>query len=523
MTQSTFSGLVSKAPVSRQLAVAIALGLVAACAPKKVAVDPAIAARATLEQADANLRAGCFDCLVEALKQYESVRSVPAVAELATRGGVRTLAVLAMRERDLGTTDSGYLDRARQLAGTSPTIQAELARLLDVVDVLPWRGGATSSNRPALALTMYADREQRIEQLRATATRDAFSAYVWLVYACESGALRTLSKNDVDTATPQFSDSPLMAYALGAVCGMRRTAAIADIIAKEPRYKEAAFYQGLDATGARKLDEAELRYREAYAWRQTWPAVTQALANVLITGEDFEGALDFYDRTLTLVPMFADALLGKIRALTYLSKPDDAIRVADELLAIERYPGDAYYWKAYNELDLQLFDDAWRDIEAADKLVRNSDVPKLAGIIAIDRKQLDVARDKLELARQRNRSDCQALYYLHLVYAELRQWPQTASEAVAAAGCISAAEVGLNAEIERIRASALPEARKMRQIAARERQIASGLRMRANCWYNGAVANFNLSKRDDAKEMAMRIADDDQLGERARQLLDRLR
>jgi len=47
--------------------------------------------------------------------------------------------------------------------------------------------------------------------------------------------------------------------------------------------------------------------------------------------------------------------------------------------------------------------------------------------------------------------------------------------------------------------------------------------MRANCWYNGAVANFNLSKRDEAREMAQRIADDEQLGDRARQLLDRLR
>jgi tetratricopeptide (TPR) repeat protein len=507
--------------MTRRLVVAAALCL-GACSPKQVAVDPGVAARAVLEQADANLRAGCFDCLTAAFNEYESVRNVPPVVEIATRGAVHVSALLAMRERDLGTTDGGYLDRARQLAATSATVQAEVTPLLDVIDALPWRGGVGSSNRPGLALMAYRDREQRIEQLRTTAPRDAFSAYVWLVYACESGALRTISKADVDVATPQFADAPLLAYALAAVCGVRRTAAFADIVTREPRYKEASFYQGLDASGARKLDDAEARYREAYAWRPTWPAVTLALANVLITGEDFDGALDFYDRTLTLVPKFADALLGKVRTLTYLSKPEDAVRAADELLALERYPGDAYYWKAYNELDLQRYDDAWRDVEAAEKLVRNGDVPKLAGIIAIDRKRLEVAREKLELARQRNPSDCQALYYLHLVYAELRQWPQTVSGAVAAAGCISATEAGLKAEIERIRASDVPEARKARQIAARERQIASGVRMRANCWYNGAVANFNLSKRDDAKEMAQRIADDEQLGERARELLARL-
>lgn len=508
--------------MTRRLGLAAVLCFFAACGPKKVAVDPAIAARATLDQADANLRAGCFDCLTDALKQYESVRQVPAVADIATRGAIHASALLAMRERELGTTDSNYLERARELASTSPALQTEVTPLFDVVDALPWRGGAGRSNRPGLALTAYQDRERRIAELRATATRDVFSAYVWLAYACESGALRTISRAEVDSAIPQFADAPLFAYALAAICGVGRNAAFVSLATNEPRYKELMFHQGLEASGARKLDDAEARYREAYAWRTTWPSDTMALANVLITGEDFEGALDFYDRTLALVPKLPDALLGKLRTLTYLSKPEDAIRVADELLAIERYPGDADYWKAYNELDLKRFDDAWRDIEAAEKLIVNSDVPKLAGIIAIDRQQLDVAREKLELSRRRNGSDCQALYYLHLVYSELRQWPQAAGGAVAAAGCISAVEVGLKAEIENVRSSEIPEARKMRIIAARERQIASGIRMRANCWYNGAVANYNLSKRDDAKELAQRIADDEQLGERARELLARL-
>jgi len=47
----------------RRLFVWLLAGLTAACGPKKVAVDPAIAGRAALAAADANLRAGCFDCL----------------------------------------------------------------------------------------------------------------------------------------------------------------------------------------------------------------------------------------------------------------------------------------------------------------------------------------------------------------------------------------------------------------------------------------------------------------------------
>jgi tetratricopeptide (TPR) repeat protein len=497
-----------------------------ACGPKKVAVDPGIAARATLERADANLRAGCFDCLSEALRQYESARNVAVVSEAATRGAVRASILLALRERELGTTDSGYVERARQLASTSPAIQTEAGPLIEIVDVMPWRVGIARPGQPDTSLTVYLNRQERTETLRGLAGRDEVSAYVWIDYACASGAGVSLGDGGIRAPVSAFTAIPLIEFAL-ITCRSsggtgRPQQGIDDVLAAEPRFKEIAFFKGLVAIGSAKLDDAEARYREAYAWRETWPAATLSLANVLVTGEDFAGALDFYDRTLALAPLYPDALLGKVRTLTYLSKPEDAIAVSDQLLQIGRYPGDANYWKAYNELDLKRYDDAWRDVEAAERSLVNSDVPKLAGIIAIDRKQLDVAREKLELSRRRNAFDCQTLYYLHLVYADLRQWAETASGAVAAGGCITSAETGLRADIARIRTSDMPEARKERQIAAREKQIASGIRMRANCWYNGAVASFNLSKKDEAREFAQRVADDEQLGERARDLLARL-
>ncbi len=507
--------------------VVVGIGCAIGCAPKAVPRDPAVAARTTLAHADAQLNAGCFDCLVEALGEYESARGIPAVEAVATKGALRASALLALRERELGTTDTGYLDRARALAATSPALQAEAGSLLDVVDVRPWRAGAGRSGQPDSSLAIFSNRRQRTEALRSIAARDALSAYVWITYVCASGTVLSMGPGEVREPIAAFTSSPLIQFAL-ITCrssgGTGRDVGIDDLAAADPRFKELAFFKGLQATSARKLDEAEARYREAYAWRSTWPAATLALANVLVTGEDFAEALGFYDRTLALAPLFPDALLGKVRTLTYLARPEDAMRVADQLIAIGRYPGDAYYWKAYNELDLQRYDEAWRDVEDAEKSLVNGDVPKLAGIIAIDRKQYDVARDRLALAKRRNPSDCQALYYLHLVYAELRQWPQTVEEGASAAGCLSAVETGLRVEIDQIRASTtIPAARKTRQVAARERQIASAIRMRANCWYNGAVANFNLARRDDARMLALRIVEDEQLGERARQLLDRLK
>jgi hypothetical protein len=110
------------------------------------------------------------------------------------------------------------------------------------------------------------------------------------------------------------------------------------------------------------------------------------------------------------------------------------------------------------------------------------------------------------------------------VQAELRLWADAARGAVTAAGCLTASEVGLRAEIERIRVGQkLPEARKTRMIAGRERQIGNAIRMRASCWFNGAVANYNLARKEDARELAQKIADDEQFGERAKQLLGLLR
>ena len=69
----------------------------------------------------------------------------------------------------------------------------------------------------------------------------------------------------------------------------------------------------------------------------------------------------------------------------------------------------------------------------------------------------------------------------------------------------------------------LSDARKARQIARRQQQVASAVRMRATCWFNAAVANFNLSKPDEARRYAEKVADDEQFGERARDLTARIR
>ena len=262
---------------------------------------------------------------------------------------------------------------------------------------------------------------------------------------------------------------------------------------------------------------------KAYDWRREWPAVTSSLGADYMALEDFDRAIDFLDRTLALVPRYPDALLNKAKALTYAGRYADSLQIVDQLLAQNSLVGDARYWRAVNEEALSRDDEAWADIELANKQLFNAAVPKLAGIIAYHRKQLDVSQNRFELSRRRDKSDCETGFYLGIVLGEQRAWPRTAEVLIETVACFEKAEAKLNEEIANIRASTQPLDRQIRQIKKREAQIASNRRMIVTSWYNTAVSYFSLSKKEQAREFAERVITDDEFGERARQLLAQLR
>ena len=76
-------------------------------------------------------------------------------------------------------------------------------------------------------------------------------------------------------------------------------------------------------------------------------------------------------------------------------------------------------------------------------------------------------------------------------------------------------------EIASIQASSEPPARKAAKIARREQYIAKARRQIATSWFNIAVAYYNLSRRSEARQFAEKVADDEQFGERARELMAR--
>jgi tetratricopeptide (TPR) repeat protein len=507
------------------LALGVALCLGGCAVPVAKIAAPLASPARELAEADALVRAGCFDCLRDGFVKYEGVRTtngMPAEAvERATAGSIQAAGLLAVRQRELGMVDDGYLQIARNLLPEP----SSLSRVLDIIEVLPI-GTAGGAGRPATGDAQLA-RVQNFSKnwsawrqaLRDVAGRDALTASVWMSVACGSPDARALGIEELMAPIPgALRETPLLGFRKATCLGIQAEP-LQLLLMQDPRFAEITYLLGLSALSGRRVDEASEWFDHAYAWRPEWPTLTSYMGDAAITGEEFERALLSYDRTLSFEPLTADAQLGKIRALSYLGRSDEALVAVDELLTQRWFVGDGRYWRAFNESPLGRNDEAWLDVEQAARLLVNAEVPKLAGIIAYRRRQLDVARAKFDESRLRNPADCETGFYLGIVLGELGEWNRTVDVFVDTARCFELAERELTREIEIVRASDDPAARKQRQIARRERRIASGRRRLATAWFNTAAAYYNLSRFSDARPFAEKVASDDQFGERARELL----
>ena len=501
-----------------------------ACARKATvtvpATPPAPTATEQLAAADRLVRAGCLDCLLDAYREYDALRRFPSVGTAPALGAIRAAGLIGLRQRELGMVDEGYLATARALAASTPDLPAWVAGMLDVVEVLP--GSVAGLFRPPSSdvelermRLLRVNGPSYVASMREFSGMDLLPAYAWIAYACGANEMRDVSSADLVAPVSAWLDVPLIAFRQ-AGCRNLDAPKLTALAAAEPRFLETAFLLARREVGRRRLEQAAVEFDRAYAWRPRWPALTLSMANVAMTAEEFERAERLYGETLAADPHESDALIGRVKALTYLGKAAEAIAATDQLLVERWHVGDARYWRALNENQLSHYDEAWDDVEQAAKLLINAEVPKLAGIIAYRRQQLEVSRVKFEESRLRNPSDCETGFYLGVVLGDQRAWPRTAEVLREAVTCLEAAEVEARADIAAIGASADPPERQARQIARREKRIAEGRRMIAASWYNTAVAYFSRTRKEEAGQFAGKVADDEQFGERAKAILARL-
>jgi tetratricopeptide (TPR) repeat protein len=148
----------------------------------------------------------------------------------------------------------------------------------------------------------------------------------------------------------------------------------------------------------------------------------------------------------------------------------------------------------------------------------NADVPKLTGILAIRRGELRLAHAELQKAHARDATDCDTDVLLGDVLLELREWDAAEPPFMAALECFDAHDEELRKEIAHLRSAG-----RERSIARREQQIAANQQLRAQSFFNLAVAAFNRGDMAAARGYAEHVADDDRFGARVRELLARIR
>ena len=447
------------------LLVAAALIVAIGCAARSTPTTAAEQVRA-----DALVREGCYDCLLDARAAYE--RLPPSEATIVKLIEVNLL--LALREKELALDAAASIDRAAQLTArlrSTPDVGA----LLGVVTSVPEDSAGRRVLTPGLPGRDTLD--ATVARIDASAFSTLFKSYLKLSVQC--GRVTA----GVPAMAAGESEAPLLTYRLAICENPIRVAPLRAVREAAPRAVETSVFLGraaMASIGRTDGREARALFEEAFARFPDSPSIAFNLATVYQAGNDCRRAEELFSRTLTLRPGHEEARLGRAICRTYLSKTDDAIADATVLIdAVAGNRAEAYYWRAWNRRRNQQLEMARADIEGSRALLYNARVLTLAGMIEHDQKDFDKAREDLTRARDMETTECQARWYLGLVGYGTEQWAESAKGFADAADCYAV----LIAQTERARDA----------MAARE-DVAEDFRKTQIAGFNAAIAEDSTQK-----------------------------
>jgi tetratricopeptide (TPR) repeat protein len=481
-----------------------------------------------LQKADALAAIGCHGCLTDALAVYERIKpGAPALRTTVDRRIVRTSLLLAMRTKELGLPSGAHLDRARRLLAQAPAGDAMTARV-DLVDLLPADPGSPppeTADDQRRALTSNRDRLiARLTRPRGPSDDAELDAYIDLALGC---GWRHLLQKDFSPAAAAGSipRTPLLQYRLDA-CTPAVTP-FESLLAAQPRFAEAhlwaarAAVSGMRVTSAAERARAVTHYVKARDAFPDSPAIVMELANTVAIAS-YREALPLYERVLQLVPGHQEAMYRAGLCLSYLRRHQQAVATFTDLMGRGRWRiGDSLYWRAWNRHQLRELEAAWADVEEAKQTLYSTEVYTLAGIIAYDRQQLDVARPNLEKGVELSARNCGAAWYLGLVHAAQERWPLAGATFVAASGCYRRdADDSRRTLAGAQAATTLSEQAKAEQIAAAQAAIDESVRQEGLAAYNAAFGFVRANQAADARPWLDLALKHDEVKARAEELLE---
>jgi tetratricopeptide (TPR) repeat protein len=465
--------------------------LVAGCAAR----GPSPQTLAELGRADALVRQGCYFCLKDALAAYERLAASPRPPAEALPGAFNAAVLLTVRAKELGLPSDQRLTHARDLATRLPTPAAGVVAPAALVDAAAVVVGETSGFDPE-------ERQQRVPRRPVTQQPVALPQRValepalatslvaeYLALAIDCDSLLSRETVQVGDLMAKHASTPLMRFRV-ALCGRRD--AIAALRAADPRWAEAFFFEGgAEMTVSReKAADPEKALPLYVAAHDAFPesiAMTLAVANVNDSLANFEPALAAFDAVLATSPAHRDAMLGRVKSLSYLTRHAEAIDTATRMIELGTWLiGDAYYWRAWNQYNLKAFEPAWDDVEQAIKLQSNSAVYMLAGLIAYERKDLPTAIQRFDRSYELDATNCDAEWMSALVHVDQKSWGDSSPKFTRAMSCFVSTAATAREDLARLEVSKQTPAQKAKRAATLRNRIETAEERSAQSAFNAA-------------------------------------
>lgn len=408
-------------------------------------------ARSVVAESTAHLRAGCYRCLQEGLALVEGRR------DLRSRQRAFEFALLlTARAKELGLPFARWAERADALAATLPPAAAAPAFVAIAGALRLDPAGLTHDEDFAQRRPLATPDEMRawLHDIDSSGASPETRVYFALSVAC--GFLREDREAVMAHARAATPGAPLLEYALGA-CASSEEEWLLRALEHDPRFDDAAYPLGRYRLNRLMVQRPDSNPQPALARaRAAFPgsaaiAYTEAVAFRAL--RDWPRALEGFDETLRLVPGHHEARLGRVLALSHLSRHEEAIAAATSLIDEGMWlVADAYYWRAWNQFTLGRLDESERDVEEAKRRMAGSAVLVLSGLVQWRKQRPAVAEGELARAVEMGPDNCEAASYLGAVRSELGTWLPAADAFARAEACREDEVVALRKTLDDLRA-----------------------------------------------------------------------
>lgn len=437
-------------------------------------------------------RKACYKSLLKAAQIYEKLYSVERLRPKLVEAYLRTLLFLSLRRKELGICRPLFLKKAKELVEAHPELQEKYVLLLQAIEMIgtKYKSVVEDVDDRKISIEFFRksmELKKRIKELRL---QDDLFSYVFISYSYSSYFEK---REDLEEIFNVFRSSPFIRFKKAVLTKDQK--ALLELL-EDAECKEAAFFLGEFYFEKHLLFKAERYYSEAAEAFPESIAALYSLASLYFLLEEYESSLIFYQKILNLVPKNQNAILGKGVCLSLLGKHHEAIKTLKHLLSFGKwYPGEIYYWLAWNQRQLNLMKEALNNVQKAKSfLIGNSSVLSLSGMICFHMKLFDQAEKDFKQALKLNPSDCEAAFYLGLIKDKIKQWEKAVSLFEKAFHCYSRKEKKLMDKKARVENYKVEEKRKEKLIAKIEAKLKRIKLAKAITTFNVATAYFPARK-----------------------------